>query len=90
MVRFFLQIAGFGLLYTLILVATFPFLIYWGPAKPWQKFVQFLMEFPVDNEKIGVFSLPGMVAVMFLNGLLWGLMVVSLFKAVILLRNLAY
>lgn len=80
MLRFFYQVAGFGLVYTLILVATIPFLVYWGKAKPWQMFVQFLMEFPVDNEKIGIFSLPGMVAVIFLNGLLWGLVLVSLLR----------
>ncbi|RZM10595.1 MAG: hypothetical protein EOO88_47980 [Pedobacter sp.] len=81
-VRSLLQVAGFALVYTLVLGATFPFLIYFGKAKPWQKIAEFFMSFPIDNEKVGVFSLPGVVALFFLNGLLWGACLLGLFRSI--------
>lgn len=87
-VRFILQAGCFGLFYILVMVASFPFTTIMGTPKPWQKHLEFMLFFPVDNEKIGVFWLPGMIAVVFLNGLLWGLLLVSLFRVGIFLKNL--
>ena len=89
MTRFLLQVAGFGLIYALLLMATFQFMIYWGKPKPRQRVIDFLMSFPVDNEKIGAFSLVGVVAVFFLNGLVWGLVLVGAVRIGGMLRNLA-
>ena len=87
-IRFITQVAAFGFFYMLVMMGTFPFLIYFGKPKPWQKGVQFLMSFPVDNEKIGAFSFFGVISVFFLNGLIWGLLVITLFRLVSLLKNL--
>lgn len=86
--RFIFQVATFGFFYTLALMATFPFMIYFGRPKPWQKAIEFMMSFPVDNEKVGAFSLFGVVCVFFLNGLLWGVVIVGIFRACILVKNL--
>ncbi|GAB2563705.1 hypothetical protein [Spirosoma aerophilum] len=86
--RFFSQVTAFGLFYMLAMMGIFPFLIYFGKPKPWQKAAQFLMSFPVDNEKIGAYSFFGVTAVFFLNGLLWGLLVIGLFSVFSVLRNL--
>jgi len=72
------------------MIATFPFLIHWGAAKPWQKCIEFLMSFPIDNEKIGVFSLPGMIVVMLLNGLLWGTALFGLINISMLLKDVLF
>ncbi len=87
--RFIFQVAGFGLVYALIMVVSMPFLVYWGTAKPWQKGIEFLMAFPVDNENVGIFSMPGMIAILFLNGLLWGIALIGLIKLGLLLKNLS-
>lgn len=88
--RFIFQVAAFGLFYTLVLMATFPFLIYFGKARPWQKAAEFMMAFPIDSEKVGAFSLFGAISVFFLNGLLWGLVLVGLFRAGIYCKNLIH
>jgi|GEM_PF-2697882 len=88
--RFIFQVAAFGFFYTLVLMATFPFMVYFGMPKPWQKVAEFLMSFPVDSEKVGAFSFFGTIAVFFLNGLLWGLVLVSIFRIGIFLKNLIY
>ncbi len=87
-IRFILQLAGAGLFYLLVMVAAFPFMTIMGTPKPWQKHLEFMMFFPVDNEKIGVLSLPGMIAVIFLNGMLWGVVLIGLFRIGSFLRNL--
>ena len=78
--RFIFQVAAFGFFYMLAMVAAFPFLVYFGKPKPWQKVVEFLMSFPVDSGKVGAFSFSGVVAVFFLNGLLWGLALIGIYK----------
>jgi hypothetical protein len=88
MIRFVLQAGWFGLFYLLLLVGSFPFTTIMGTPKPWQRHLEAMLFFPVDNEKIGVFWLPGMIAVIFLNGLLCGLLVVGLFRLVLFLKNL--
>jgi len=75
LIRFLLQVAGFTLFYSLIMLATLPFLVYFGKPKPWQKAIQFLMSFPFDNEKLGLFSFTGGAAVVLLNGVIWGIVV---------------
>lgn len=76
--RFLFQLAGFALLYGLILLIAFPFLIYFGKPKPWQRVATFLLSFPFDNEKLGLFSFVGAALVVLANGLLWGLAVIGL------------
>lgn len=88
MVRFIIQLAGFGLTYILAIVAAFPFMTIIGNPKPWQRIIEFLMIFPIDNEKIGVFSLPGMIAIAFLNGLLWGFFLIGVFRIACFLKNI--
>lgn len=88
MVRFTLQVAGFGFVYALLLMAAFPFMVYFGRPKPWQKSFEFLMSFPVDNERVGVFSAVGVVAVFFLNGLLWGLVILGTCRLTGVLKSL--
>ncbi|MBC7571853.1 MAG: hypothetical protein H7319_19300 [Spirosoma sp.] len=78
MLRFVIQVAGFVLLYGLAMLATFPFLVYFGKPKPWQRVATFLMSFPLDNEKLGLFSFTGTALVILANGLLWGIGVVGL------------
>ena len=85
--RFLIQVGCFGLVYVLVMAVCFPFMRIMGSPKPWQKWLEFMMFFPVDNEKIGVYSLPGMIAVIFLNGLIWGVVIVGLFRASLLLKN---
>jgi uncharacterized protein YjeT (DUF2065 family) len=77
LIRFAVQVAGFGLLYALVLLATFPFLVYFGKPKPWQKVAEFLLSFPIDNEKLGLFSFAGTALVVLGNGLLWGIVAVG-------------
>ena len=83
--RFYVQVAAFGFFYMLAMMAAFPFLVYFGKPKPWQKGVEFLMSFPVDSGKVGIFSFFGVVAVFFLNGLLWGLALIGIYKLSIFL-----
>ena len=90
LVRFIIQVGCFGLFYVLVMVASFPFMTIMGTPKMGQKHLEFMLFFPVDNEKIGVFWLPGMIAVVFLNGLLWGLLLVGSFRLVIFLKNLIH
>lgn len=76
--RFLFQVAGFTLFYGLVMLATLPFLVYFGKPKPWQKAIQFLMSFPFDNEKFGLFSFAGSAAIVLLNGILWGIAVIGI------------
>ena len=76
--RFALQVAGFAGLYALLLLASLPFLVYFGKPKPWQKVAEFLLSFPLDNEKLGLFSFAGAALVVLINGLLWGIAVVGI------------
>lgn len=80
--RFALQVAGFALLYALILLVTFPFLVSFGKLKPWQRVAEFLLSFPLDNEKLGLFSFAGAAFVVLINGLLWGVAVLSAFHLI--------
>ena len=77
LIRFIFQVAGFTLLYGLAMLATFPFLIYFGKPKPWQRAATFLMSFPLDNEKLRFFSFPGAALIILFNGLLWGVAIVG-------------
>ena len=86
--RFIFQMATFGFFYTLALMATFPFLIYFGKPKLWRKAAEFMMSFPIDSEKVGAFSFFGAVSVFFLNGLLWGLVIIGVFKMGVLVKNI--
>lgn len=88
MIRFIIQVACFGLFYILVLVASFPFWTIMGTPKPWQKKLEFMLFFPVDNEKIGVMWLPGMIAVIFLNGVIWGVVLVGLFRIGMYVKSL--
>ncbi|GAB4021713.1 hypothetical protein EXU85_18765 [Spirosoma sp. KCTC 42546] len=88
MIRFIMQVTGFGLFYILVMVVTFPFMTIMGTPKPWQKKLEFMLFFPIDNEKIGVMWLPGMIAVIFLNGLIWGVVLVGLFRLGIFIKSL--
>ncbi|MFD2935094.1 hypothetical protein [Spirosoma flavum] len=45
-----------------------------------------MMSFPGDNEKIGIFSMPGMIAVIPLNGLLSGTALTGLASVGIFLK----
>lgn len=83
-VPFMLQAAGLGAVYSMALLATIPFLIYFGEPKPWQKKVQFLMTFPFDNEQFGFFSFGSAIAVIFLNGLLFGIITTGIIRLVLL------
>jgi len=76
------QVAGFAVLYSLVMLATLPFLVYFGQPKPWQKVVEFLLSFPLDNEKLGLFSFAGAAVIVFLNGLLWGVVFVSVSRLI--------
>lgn len=76
--RFALQVACFAGLYALMLLAMLPFLVYFGKPKPWQKVAEFLLSFPLDNEKLGLFSFAGAALIVFANGLLWGIAVVGI------------
>jgi hypothetical protein len=73
-------VLGVFLFYSLILLGTLPFLVYFGKPKPWQKAAQFLMSFPLDNEKCGFFSFNSSVAFLLLNGLIWGICVLGLMR----------
>ena len=77
LIRFMWQVAGFALLYSLAMLATLPFLVYFGQPKPWQKVAEFLLSFPLDNEKLGLFSFAGAAMIVCLNGLLWGVVFVG-------------
>lgn len=77
--HFLVQVLGFSLLYGLAMLITFPFLIYFGPPKLWQRVATLLLSFPLDNEKLGLFSFVGAACVVLMNGLLWGLVVVGIF-----------
>ena len=88
LIRFIWQVAGFALLYSLALLATFPFLVYFGKPKPWQKAAEFFLSFPLDSEKLGLFSFVGTALIVLLNGLLWGVVVIGVlrvFKLIIIL-----
>ena len=87
-VRFIFQAVAFGFLYGVAMMVTFPFLVYFGKPQPWQKAIEFMMSFPIDNEKVGAFSFFGVVGVFFLNGLLWGLVLIGIFRVGILINNL--
>lgn len=76
--RFLLQVMGFCLLYGLAMLIAFPFLIYFGQPKPWQRVATFLLSFPLDSEKLGLFSFVGVAFVVLLNGFLWGIVVVGI------------
>ena len=88
LIRFIIQVSYFGLFYILVMIVTFPFTTIIGAPKPWQKHLEFMLFFPVNNEKIGVFWLPGMIAVVFLNGMLWGLFFVGSYRIGYFLKNL--
>ena len=63
--RFVTQVAAFDFFYRLVMMAAFPFLIYFRKPKLWQKGVEVLMSFPVDNDRVGAFSFFWVVAVFF-------------------------
>ncbi len=86
--RFLFQVAAFGLFYTLVLMATFPFLIYFGKPRPWQKAAEFMMSFPIDSEKVGAFSFFGAISIFFLNGLIWGVVIIGVFRVGVLAKNI--
>jgi uncharacterized protein YjeT (DUF2065 family) len=69
-IHLLISVTAIALFYSLSLVATIPFLVYFGRPKKWQKTVQFLMSFPLDNETFGFFSLASAILFIFLNGLL--------------------
>lgn len=73
-------VLGVALFYPLILLGTLPFLVYFGQPKPWQKAAQFLMSFPLDNEKCGFFSFNSAVIFLLLNGFICGICVSGLVK----------
>jgi uncharacterized protein YjeT (DUF2065 family) len=76
--RFLLQVGGLCLIYALAMLATLPFMVYFGQPKPWQKAAEFLFSFPLDSQRLGLFSLTGGALVVLLNGLLWGTFIVGL------------
>lgn len=80
--HFLIQVALFALLYTLALLATLPFLVYFGRAKPWQRVAEFLLSFPLDNERFGFFSFGSAIVFLVINGLLWGVALVGLYRLV--------
>ena len=80
--HFLIQVAVFDLLYTLALLATLPFLVYFGTPKPWQRVAEFLLSSPLDNERLGFFSFGSAIVFLAINGLLWGLALVGLYKLV--------
>ena len=76
-IRFLFQLGGLVLLYSIVMLAALPFLVYFGKPKPWQRAAEFLMSFPFDNEKLGLFSFKGAAVIVLLNGLLWGIVVIG-------------
>ena len=75
-----IQVVVFALLYTLALLATLPFLVYFGKAKPWQRVAEFLLSFPLDNERFGFFSFGSTIVFLVINSLLWGVALVGLYS----------
>lgn len=81
-------VLGVTLFYSLILLGTLPFLVYFGQPKPWQNAAQFLMSFPLDNEKCGFFSFNSAVIFLLFNGLIRGICVSGLIKLVMAIAGI--